>query len=191
MRRSHRKNLTLTGLLTGLLAVLVACGGEATKVAVPGIEGAQKSAASVRAKRRAYDGAPPVIAHKPFGAACTNCHTMKGVNLPGVGFAPPMPHGKTLGMIDTKTCTQCHVWKQTDNVWKHSTFVGLRQDLRRGKQGFFTSPPVIPHSFQMRENCVACHSGPAAREEIRCSHPERPMCSQCHVPRTTPNTFQR
>jgi hypothetical protein len=34
----------------------------------------------------------------------------------------------------------------------------------------------------MRENCAACHTGPAAREEIRTTHPERIRCRQCHVP---------
>jgi len=188
VRRSHRKGLTLTLLAVASLA-LASCRGEQASVPVPGVVGAEKSSASVRSLRRAYDGAPPVIGHVPFGADCTNCHTMKGVNIPGTGFAPPMPHAKTMGMIHTKTCTQCHVFKQTDQVWKQNTFVGLRQDLRHGKKALVTSPPVIPHALQMRENCLACHSGPAAREEIRCSHPERPICTQCHVPRTTPTLF--
>jgi cytochrome c-type protein NapB len=41
----------------------------------------------------------------------------------------------------------------------------------------------------MRENCAACHTGPAAREEIRTSHPERTRCRQCHVPVTTREIF--
>ena len=43
----------------------------------------------------------------------------------------------------------------------------VRQDLRQGKRLNALAPPPIPHKPFMRENCVACHSGPAAREEIR------------------------
>jgi hypothetical protein len=42
-------------------------------------------------------------------------------------------------------------------------------------------PPPIPHDLQMREDCLACHSGPAAVEEIRTTHAERTSCRQCHV----------
>jgi nitrate reductase cytochrome c-type subunit len=190
VRGPHRETLILPAL--GWLALLLAaCGNEGPGVAVPGHPGALKSAAAVRAERRAFDGAPPVIPHQPFGAACTNCHTPQGINLPGVGFAPPMPHAETKGMHGALRCTQCHVGRTTDDVWRASGFVGLRQDLRRGKQAFFTAPPVIPHALQMRENCQACHSGPAAREEIRCDHPERVRCTQCHLPRTTGEEFAR
>jgi cytochrome c-type protein NapB len=41
----------------------------------------------------------------------------------------------------------------------------------------------------MRENCAACHAGPAAREEIRTSHPERTRCRQCHVEVTARSEF--
>ena len=51
------------------------------------------------------------------------------------------------------------------------------------------APPVMPHSAFMRENCLACHSGPAAREEIRTPHPERPRCGQCHVQQVTRDLF--
>src|SRR5262249_32598426 len=43
------------------------------------------------------------------------------------------------------------------------------------------SPPPIPHSLEMRENCRACHAGPGAVDELRTSHPERVSCRQCHV----------
>jgi cytochrome c-type protein NapB len=190
VRGSDRQ--TLIPIVLGIVMLL--CGGcrdRDAKVAVPGVPGALKSAASVRAQRRAFDGAPPVIPHPRFGADCTNCHTMRGINLPDVGFAPPMPHGATAGMQGSLRCTQCHVRKTTDDVWRESGFVALRQDLRRGKKAFFTSPPVIPHALQMRENCQACHTGPAAREEIRCDHPERIRCTQCHLPRTTGGEFLR
>jgi hypothetical protein len=34
----------------------------------------------------------------------------------------------------------------------------------------------------MREDCAACHESVAGRPEIRCTHPERVNCRQCHVP---------
>ena len=39
----------------------------------------------------------------------------------------------------------------------------------------------MPHSLQNRENCLACHAGPAAPIEIKVSHPERSNCRQCHA----------
>ena len=71
------------------------------------------------------------------------------------------------------------------------TFAGLKQDLRKGKRLHPFAPPVIPHQILLRENCAACHSGLAAREEIRCSHPERVRCTQCHVPALTNSEFSR
>jgi hypothetical protein len=42
----------------------------------------------------------------------------------------------------------------------------------------------------MRENCIACHDGPGAREEVRTNHPERWRCRQCHLPVTTRDGFE-
>ena len=39
------------------------------------------------------------------------------------------------------------------------------------------------------ETCAACHTGEAAREEIRTSHPERVRCRQCHLERVTTREF--
>ncbi len=58
----------------GLLLV-GACAGDVTeKVPVPGTADARKSDPGTRAARRAYDGAPPTIAHEDFGIECTSCH---------------------------------------------------------------------------------------------------------------------
>jgi len=159
------------------------------RLSVPGREGASKSAALVRAERRAYDGAPPTIGHENFGIECSSCHSKEGMSVEGVGFAPPMPHEQTDGMSAISRCRQCHVFVQTDALFVSSNFSGLRQDLRRGSRLSDASPPVMPHSKFMRENCLACHSGPAAREEIRTSHPERARCSQCHVSVQSRSTF--
>ena len=184
---SFRRNLAAAGAVTlvaGLLVGLLGCGND--KVAVPGRAGAEKTIANVRAERRLYDGAPPVIPHPPMGAACVSCHNEFGMDVPGVGFAPPSPHGLTRGMKKEAPgglarCQQCHVFQTAQAPWVESSFVALRQDLRRGRRLYDGAPPVIPHKTFMRENCIACHGGPAAREEIRTSHPDRPRCRQCHV----------
>ena len=148
-----------------------------------------KSTAVVRAERRAYDGAPPVVPHEDFGMTCVSCHNRQGIEVPDVGFAPPTPHALTGGMNDLSRCRQCHVFRQTDAVFVANDFVGLRQDLRRGTRLHALAPPTIPHKTFMRENCDACHAGVAAREEIRTPHPERTRCRQCHVPTLSRSEF--
>jgi hypothetical protein len=134
----------------------------------------------LRAARRAYDGAPPVIPHPALGA-CTNCHSTSARELPGVGIAPPNPHLHTPGLGAGARCEQCHVRPKTAEVFVASTFQGLRQAPRRGDRLFAHAPPVTPHHLFLREDCLACHAGPAAREEILCTHPERTRCQQCHA----------
>ena len=173
-----------------LLTLFTLTGCAADKVAVPGREGAEKTTAVLRAERRLYDGAPPVIPHAPLGASCVACHNEFGMDVPGLGFAPPSPHGGTAGMKTQQEgglarCQQCHVFQQKTEPFVGNVFVGLPQDLRRGRRLYDGAPPVIPHKTFMRENCLACHSGPAAREEIRTSHPERQRCRQCHVEQLT------
>ena len=185
-----RRLAAVLALVAGV--ALAGCGADdPDHVAVSGHDGAEKSSAAVRAERRAYDGAPPVIPHDPFGADCRECHTAKGMAVEGVGFAPPSPHEETEGMSAMSRCTQCHVFSRTDEIWRANSFAGLQQDLRKGSRFGAGAPPVIPHKTFMRENCLACHSGPAAREEIRTSHPERVRCQQCHVPRATTDAFSR
>ncbi len=149
-----------------------------------------RSPATERAARRAYDGAPPVAPHENFGMSCVQCHNAQGMEVPDVGFAPPSPHELTAGMSATSRCTQCHVFPKTTDVFAENSFVGIRQDLRRGRRLNEMAPPVMPHKLLMRENCSACHAGPAAREAIRTSHPERARCSQCHVPQETTEVFR-
>ncbi|MCG8590585.1 MAG: hypothetical protein MJE66_14940, partial [Proteobacteria bacterium] len=144
---------------------------------------AAKSAAAERAERRLYDGAPPVIPHPGFSGTCTECHSEAGVAVADVGFAPPTPHELTPGLGLASRCVQCHVYAAAEGVFRENAFQGLAQDLRRGRRLSDLSPPVMPHPRFMRENCAACHTGPAAREEIRTSHPERQRCGQCHVER--------
>jgi cytochrome c-type protein NapB len=174
-----------------LLALVLAVPGcrQRDWVEVPGSDGALKSSAQVRSERRLYDGAPPTIPHMDFGAACAACHDDQGIAVEGVGFAPPSPHEGTPEAGVTARCRQCHVFVETDRLFVENTFAGLEQDLRPGSRLYPGAPPTIPHKILMRENCSACHAGPAAREEIRTTHPERIRCRQCHVPVTTREVF--
>ncbi len=178
MRGQGRTSLTATLALL----LLAGCSGEVVE--------STKTPAVERATRRAYDGAPPVIPHAVLGIACVECHSREGKPVEGLGFAPPSPHEETLGMGPDSRCTQCHVFSQSEAIFAVNRFEGLRQDLRKGTRLADGSPPTIPHKTLMRENCMACHSGPAAREEIRTTHPERTRCRQCHVPVTTRALFQ-
>ncbi len=191
MRSSGRDGLvrTLAVLLVGLQG-LACVAPSADSVSVPGHPDAVKTAAVERAERRAYDGAPPVVAHKDFGITCGECHDSEGMAVEDVGFAPASPHQATAGMSAISRCTQCHVFSLTEDLFAENSFAGLRQDLRSGARLNALAPPTIPHKSFMRENCTACHSGPAAREEIRTSHPERTRCRQCHVAVTTRARFK-
>lgn len=166
-------------------------GGDGSSVPVAGREGARKTSATGRAGRRAYDGAPPVVPHGAMGMDCIACHNERGMHVDGVGFAPPSPHEATAGLSSISNCEQCHVQKLTDEVFVASAFVGMPQDLRSGSRAYEGAPPVMPHGVLMRENCAACHSGPAAREEIRTSHPERANCLQCHPVSGDSSAFAR
>ncbi|MBK8267283.1 MAG: hypothetical protein IPK83_02855 [Planctomycetes bacterium] len=163
---------------------------------LPGsVDSAKSSRASdrslVRAARRAYDGAPPIIPHMQMGASCTSCHSQTGIQFGDMGFAPPMPHTTKSNAGMFARCEQCHVYAEEKALFVESDFLPMRQDLRKGKRATSISPPTMPHQVFMRENCAACHTGPAAREEILCPHPERVRCAQCHVPVTESGEFTR
>ena len=179
MRRPYRTNLTQPAVVTFwppfggiylclLLAALTAC-DRRPPVPSPPTNPApvSKTAATVRADSRAYDGAPPTIPHTNFGIRCTQCHNDRGLDLPGVGFAPPAPHVHTDPPGAFSRCNQCHVFVEEQTVFAANDFAPLRQNMRKGKRLNPLAPPVIPHQVFLRENCNACHSGPAAREPIR------------------------
>lgn len=168
-----------TRVITGIVLLLLV---------VP-VTGCQR--AETRSERRAYDGAPPVIPHPPFSASCGFCHAERSMRVPGVGFSPALPHEKTPGMGAMSRCEQCHVYSTTREVFRQNDFSGLKQDLRRGERMYPGAPPTVPHLIFMRENCFACHTGHAAREEIRSPHPERMRCLQCHMGVQTEDVFSR
>jgi cytochrome c-type protein NapB len=191
--------ITKTAKLGALLlsAIVVAIGAcsksdEGTKkVSVPGHAGALKSTPAVRAERRAFDGAPPVIPHQPLGAPCIQCHNDVGMAVPDLGYAPPSPHKDTAREGTMQNCRQCHVFRNATHVFRDSEFAGRPQAVKKGDRLYQGAPPVMPHPALLRENCRACHDGPAAREELRCTHPERTRCIQCHAEKNSDGSFTR
>ena len=170
MRDSHRTSVALA-LLTVML--LAACR-----------DGAPVAVARTMAQRadgRAYDGAPPVIPHAIVGE-CITCHDDDGREIAGIGVAPASPHGSAAAAGAFRRCLQCHASSQTSAVMVSSRFNGLPQGPWKGGRATPGAPPTIPHTLQLRENCLTCHAGQASRVEIRTSHPDRPRCRQCHVP---------
>lgn len=144
------------------------------------------TATTTRAARRAFDGAPPVIPHKSLGAECSVCHTSTGKAVAHHGYAPANPHS-ALGNFHH--CRQCHLFQRDEGEFVDNQFVGLEQVITPAERLFPGAPPVIPHEMTTRENCQACHAGPAARPEIRCTHPERANCKQCHLPTSSVKPF--
>jgi cytochrome c-type protein NapB len=141
---------------------------------------------AVRASRRAFNGAPPIIPHeieRTDDAACYACHG-KGMRIEN-RVANQMSHGFLAN------CTQCHsppAPKPFANVDAavETTFVGLPAP-KQGSRAYPGAPPTIPHSTWMRDNCLACHGREAGWAGLESTHPWRVNCEQCHAPSATLN----
>ena len=155
---------------------------------------------------RAYPGAPPRIPHgltaeEYRDAGCRTCHERGGYAARFGAYAQQTPHPEYTQCLQChlpraplvgvplpttasgELCQQCHVGDPDAAPpvfaaldWRPSSWP------RTGQSALEGSPPLIPHGFQLRGSCLACHGGPAAVEEIRTTHPERANCRQCHVP---------
>jgi cytochrome c-type protein NapB len=150
---------------------------------------------------RAYPGAPPRIPHgltpdETRNGGCKTCHERGGYSQRFGAYVPVTPHPE-MGMClqchvgdaqlmsnplpatdPNARCRQCHApgvkrWRDSSLDWSPLPWPDL--PARTG------APPPIPHSLQLRGNCLACHSAPSAVAEIRTPHPERSNCRQCHV----------
>jgi len=163
----------------GLLLVAGCAPQESTRV----ITEEKPTSAQEREARKLFSGAPPIIPHKVQTASCTSCHTQEGKVLPGMGIASANPHLKTAHMNQFSRCDQCHVYQKTENLFVENSFVGMRRLGEKGDRLHSKAPPAMPHPVFMREDCASCHTGVSARPEIRCSHPERTRCQQCHLAR--------
>lgn len=130
---------------------------------------------------RAYPGAPPSIPHavederNMGGNSCLKCHENGGFVNKFDAYAPVTPHP------EYTNCRQCHVAQKSQDLFKASNFERGTIPSFGNNNALEGSPPAIPHTLQLRENCLACHAGPSAPKEIRVTHPERVNCRQCHV----------
>jgi cytochrome c-type protein NapB len=130
---------------------------------------------------RQYPGSPPRIPHEvdlSFSGDetdCLSCHAKGGYSQEFGKFAPVTPHP------ENSLCYQCHVQVKTEELFVESDWKSI-DPPRLGRSFLSSSPPPIPHSLQLRENCLSCHTGPGAVAEIRVEHSARGNCRQCHVP---------
>ena len=138
----------------------------------------RRQAVELRAKNRAYDGAPPLVPHEvdeQSAESCLACHA-GGVKVKD-RTASVMSHASM------PNCLQCHAstasrWDTEEQALANS-FSGLLSSGAGGR-AWEGAPPTIPHGVWMREDCSSCH-GVAGRSGLRTSHPERKNCQQCHA----------
>lgn len=139
-------------------------------------------ALAARARRRAYDGAPPTIPHPIAQQAWPNCMTCHGEGLRVAAQTAPAICHTTM-----QSCVQCHVVANgpvpgappVSEVGGENTFAGLGAPAR-GERAWPGAPPTIPHATAMRPRCESCHGVYALG--LRTSHPWRQSCTQCHGP---------
>ncbi len=128
---------------------------------------------------RAFYGAPPSIPHdveeRNMGSnSCLKCHENGGFVNKYNAYSPVTPHPEKIN------CRQCHVPKKSNDLFVATNW-SRTKGPSIGNKALVSSPPIIPHQIQLRENCLSCHAGPSAPKEIRTTHPERVNCRQCHV----------
>lgn len=150
-------------------------------------EAEKQQSTLVRASRRAFNGAPPIIPHaveRTDDAACYACHG-QGMRIED-RVANRMSHGFLAN------CMQCHAppppqpfadeeKEGETNAIVENSFVGMPAPLQ-GERAFPGAPPTIPHSTWMRGQCLACHSRQVGWAGLESTHPWRQNCQQCHAP---------
>lgn len=139
--------------------------------------------------RRVYLGSPPFIPHpvKEVSGkveACLSCH-LKGRKVPKYNANAPITPHPTFA-----NCVQCHVRKRVTTLFKGNDWQSVKPP-ELGNPELPKGPPPIPHTLQLRENCMSCHQEPFGVTEIQTPHPERINCQQCHVPRRKIAPFSR
>jgi nitrate reductase cytochrome c-type subunit len=133
--------------------------------------------------RREFYGAPPIIPHEidlsMGNDNCSKCHIDGGYSQKFAAYTPITPHP------ELENCTQCHVVDLTKREQNAEWITNVIAPPPLQTIAFEGAPPIMPHPLEMRENCIACHSGASAPKEIRTTHPERIHCQACHVPSST------
>lgn len=150
-------------------------------VALQPAQGAESpERAALRASRqavRAYEGAPPTIPHwfNPRDQRiCLRCHETGA----DVGYGRPAPVTPHPGWA---ACLQCHAARAAGaEAAPATTFKGAGLSAGGRRVASPGAPPVVPHRLFGREGCASCHAGPGTAAAMRCSHPERLHCLQCH-----------
>ncbi|MGV3484967.1 MAG: diheme cytochrome c precursor [Planctomycetaceae bacterium] len=142
---------------------------------------AKQQSTLVRASRRAYNGAPPIIPHAIEGTSDSACYACHGQ---GMRIADRVANRMSHGFL--ANCTQCHAPPPpapfaNEDLTVGNDFVGLPAPLA-GERAFPGAPPTVPHSTWMREQCLACHGTEAGWAGLESSHPWRVNCQQCHAP---------
>ncbi len=130
---------------------------------------------------RQYPGSPPRIPHTVAPSFsdqpdhCLSCHAKGGYNAELDSFVPVTPHP------ENELCYQCHVPQRQQELLVETNWQSIKPPPLGGS--FLAgAPPPIPHSLQLRDNCIACHTGAGAVTELRVEHSARGNCRQCHVP---------
>ena len=139
--------------------------------------------------RRQYPGSPPFIPHKVLNddmamESCLTCHGKGGWAAEFKRHTPVTPHPQEAA------CRQCHVGRTESKEFVVNDWLSVAPP-RLGRSYLPGGPPPIPHTLQMRGDCLACHAGPAAIAAVRVDHPARGDCRQCHVPDSFPGLYER
>lgn len=153
---------------------------------------------------RSYPGAPPRIPHgltptEFQTGGCKTCHERGGFSQRFGAYVPVTPHpdlgaclqchvgdAKLMAIPLPNTdpsarCRQCHAgggamgWTDASSDFRPLAW----PELPRTTHG--QNPPPIPHTLELRTNCLTCHAAPSGVNAIRTTHPERANCRQCHV----------
>jgi nitrate reductase (cytochrome), electron transfer subunit len=138
---------------------------------------------------RQYPGSPPYIPHEIkeadlAEADCLACHGSGGWTEELKRHTPITPHP------EQTACRQCHVGMTEVTLFTDIDWMSIPPP-RLGRSELPGGPTPIPHNLQMRENCMACHVGPATVSAIRVEHPSRGNCRQCHVPDSGAEPYER
>ena len=139
----------------------------------------KRLALAMRAKNRAFNGAPPTVPHpmtEMSAESCVACHS-QGTQTATLRM-PRISHPFL------SNCTQCHVGIASPDMpnamVRANHFVGLAAP-EGGPRAFAGAPPQMPHSTWMRVDCLSCH-GQASYRGLQTTHPWRQNCQQCHAP---------
>ncbi len=140
---------------------------------------------ATRAERRAYNGAPPTVPHPIDQSASFSCLACHGQPTRiGARDVPQLSHPAYTN------CIQCHAPQHGPGPdlarppaplatpALANSFAGLPPPVG-GSRAHSDAPPTMPHTTQMRQNCLSCH-GPGGSSAIKTPHPQQSSCLQCH-----------